>query len=82
MTYRAAIWASVANIPDTEYPPIDHIPTVFYTETTGTHRVAPPDYYVDISRSSSKSGSIQATRKPARDFLEKPLGSRTGLSMR
>ena len=49
LTYRAAIWASVANIPDTEYPPIDHIPTVFYFETLGTHRVAPPDHYVDIT---------------------------------
>ena len=34
LAYRAAIWASVANIPGTEYPPIDHIPTVFRCETT------------------------------------------------
>jgi len=49
LAYRAAIWASVANIPECKLPPIDHIPTVFRTETTGTYRVSPPDYYVDIS---------------------------------
>jgi len=75
MVYRAAIWASVANIPDTEYPPIDHIPTVFYFETLGTNRVAPPDHYVDITQEYEQK--ILAFKQHASqhgDFLEKQFG--------
>ena len=75
MVYRAAIWASVANIPDTEYPPIDHIPTVFYFETLGTLRVAPPDHYVDITQEYEQK--ILAFKQHASqhgDFLEKQFG--------
>ena len=51
LAYRAAIWASVSNVPNTEYLPIDHIPTVLpRCETTGTYRVAPPDYLCGHSR--------------------------------
>ena len=74
LVYRAAIWASVANIPDTEYEPIDHIPTVFLFETVGTHRVAPPDHYVDITQEFDQK--LEAFRKHESqhgDFLEKPL---------
>jgi LmbE family N-acetylglucosaminyl deacetylase len=56
LVYRAAIWASVANIPECKLPPIDHIPTVFYFETIGTTRVAPPDHYVDISQEFDQFG--------------------------
>ena len=49
LVYRAAIWASVPNIPETTLPPIDHIPTVFYFENISMVRVAPPDHFVDIS---------------------------------
>jgi LmbE family N-acetylglucosaminyl deacetylase len=75
LVYRAAIWASVANIPDTEYEPIDHIPTVFLFETVGTHRVAPPDHYVDITQEFEQK--LEAFRKHESqhgDFLEKQFG--------
>ena len=75
MTYRAAIWASVSNIPDTEYPPIDHIPTVFYFETVGTHRLAPPDHYVDISQEfEQKMKAFKKHESQHGDFLEKQFG--------
>ena len=75
LAYRAAIWASVANIPDTEYPPIDHIPTVFYFETLGTHRVAPPDYYVDIAQEfEQKILAFKQHESQHGDFLEKQFG--------
>jgi LmbE family N-acetylglucosaminyl deacetylase len=75
LAYRAAIWASVANIPDTEYPPIDHIPTVFYFETVGTHRVAPPDYYVDIAQEfEQKILAFRQHESQHGDFLEKQFG--------
>lgn len=75
LVYRAAIWASVANIPDTEYPPIDHIPTVFYMETTGTHRPASPDYYVDISAEfEQKLEAFKQHESQHGDFLEKQFG--------
>lgn len=75
LAYRAAIWASTANIPGTEYPPIDHIPTVFRMETTGTYRNAPPDYYVDITNEFDQK--IEAFKQHASqhgDFLEKQFG--------
>jgi LmbE family N-acetylglucosaminyl deacetylase len=75
MAYRAAIWASVHNIPDTEYAPIDHIPTVFYFETVGTHRVAPPDHYVDISEEfEQKQEAFRQHTSQHGDFLEKQFG--------
>lgn len=75
LAYRAAIWASVNNIPDTEYPPIDHIPTVFRCETTGTHRVAPPDYYVDITDEfEQKLNAFRCHESQHGDFLEKQFG--------
>lgn len=75
LVYRAAIWASVVNIPDTSYPPIDHIPTVFRAETTGMTRVSPPDYYVDITAEFDqklKAFSMHASQHG--DFLEKQFG--------
>ncbi len=73
--YRAAIWASVANIPDTKYEPIDHIPTVFYFETIGTLRVAPPDHYVDISEEyEQKVEAFRQHESQHGDFLEKQFG--------
>jgi LmbE family N-acetylglucosaminyl deacetylase len=75
MVYRAAIWASVANIPDTEYEPIDHIPTVFYFETMGTHRVAKPDHYVDITEEyEQKLKAFRQHESQHGDFLEKQFG--------
>jgi len=75
LTYRAAIWASVANIPDTEYPPIEHIPTVFYFETLGTLRVAPPDHYVDITQEfEQKLEAFRQHESQHGDFLEKQFG--------
>jgi len=75
MVYRAAIWASVANIPDTQYEPIDHIPTVFYFETLGTHRVAPPDHYVDITEEyEQKLVAFKQHESQHGDFLEKQFG--------
>jgi LmbE family N-acetylglucosaminyl deacetylase len=75
LVYRAAIWASVANIPGTEYPPIDHIPTVFYEETAGTHRVAAPDYYVDITDEfDQKLEAFRQHESQHGDFLEKQFG--------
>lgn len=75
LTYRAAIWASVANIPDTQYEPIGHIPTVFYFETLGTHRVAPPDHYVDITREyDQKLEAFRQHESQHGDFLEKQFG--------
>jgi LmbE family N-acetylglucosaminyl deacetylase len=75
MAYRAAIWASVYNIPDTEYPPIGHIPTVFYFETVGAHRIEPPTHYVDITEEFEQK--LEAFRKHESqhgDFLEKQFG--------
>jgi len=73
--YRAAIWASVVNIPDTKYEPIDHIPTVFYFETVGMHRIAPPDYYVDISEEyDQKLEAFRQHESQHGDFLEKQFG--------
>jgi LmbE family N-acetylglucosaminyl deacetylase len=75
LAYRAAIWASTANMPDTQYEPIGKIPTVFYFETVGTHRVAPPDYYVDITQEFEQK--LQAFRQHESqhgDFLEKQFG--------
>jgi LmbE family N-acetylglucosaminyl deacetylase len=75
MVYRAAIWASVANIPDTQYEPIDHIPTVFYFETLGTLRVAPPDHYVDITKEyDQKLEAFRQHESQHGDFLEKQFG--------
>ena len=75
MVYRAAIWASVANIPDTKYEPIDHIPTVFYCETTGTYHVAPMDHYVDITEEyEQKLEAFKQHESQHGDFLEKQFG--------
>jgi N-acetylglucosamine malate deacetylase 1 len=75
LVYRAAIWASVANIPDTELAPIDHIPTIFYFETLGTQRVAPPDHYVDITQEyDQKLEAFRQHESQHGDFLEKQFG--------
>jgi LmbE family N-acetylglucosaminyl deacetylase len=74
LAYRAAIWASVANIPGTEYPPIDHIPTVFYMETSGTHRMAPPDCYVDISEEFEQKLEAFRQHESQVDFIAKQFG--------
>ena len=75
LTYRAAIWASVANIQDTKNKPIGKIPTVFYFETVGTHRVAPPDYYVDITEEfDQKLEAFKQHESQHGDFLEKQFG--------
>jgi LmbE family N-acetylglucosaminyl deacetylase len=75
LVYRAAIWASVANIPECKLPPIDHIPTVFYFETVGTHRVAPPDHYVDITEEfEQKLVAFGKHESQHGDFLEKQFG--------
>lgn len=75
MVYRAAIWASVANIPDTQHGPIDHIPTVYYFETVGSHRVAPPDHYVDITQEfEQKMIAFKQHESQHGDFLEKQFG--------
>jgi len=75
LVYRAAIWASVANIPECKLPPIDHIPTVFYFETLGTTRVAPPDHYVDISEEfEQKLVAFGKHESQHGDFLEKQFG--------
>lgn len=75
MTYRAAIWASVDNIPDTKYPPIDHIPTIFYFDTVGTHRPAPPDHYVDISEEfEQKLEAFRQHESQHADYLQKEFG--------
>lgn len=75
LVYRAAIWASVANIPDTKYEPIGHIPTVFYFETVGTHRIAPPDHYVDITQEfEQKVVAFKQHESQHGDFLEKQFG--------
>lgn len=72
---QAAIWASVSNIPDTNYPPIDHIPTVFRCETTGTFRPTPPDYYVDITGEfEQKINAFRQHGSQHGDFLEKQFG--------
>ena len=75
LVYRAAIWASVDNIPDTQYEPIDHIPTVYYFETLGTLRVAPPDHYVDITQEfEQKIIAFKQHESQHVDFLEKQFG--------
>jgi LmbE family N-acetylglucosaminyl deacetylase len=75
LVYRAAIWASVSNIPECKLPPIDHIPTVFYFETLGTTRVAPPDHYVDISEEfEQKLVAFGKHESQHGDFLEKQFG--------
>ncbi|HQN04689.1 MAG TPA: PIG-L family deacetylase [Anaerolineaceae bacterium] len=75
LVYRAAIWASTANIPECKLPPIDHIPTVFYFETVGTNRVAPPDHYVDISEEfDQKLHAFSQHVSQHGDFLEKQYG--------
>jgi len=75
LVYRAAIWASVANIPECKLLPIDHIPTVFYFETLGTTRVAPPDHYVDISEEfEQKLVAFGKHESQHGDFLEKQFG--------
>jgi len=72
---QAAIWASVSNIPDTKYPPIDHIPTVFRCETTGTFRSTLPDYYVDITEEfEQKLYAFGQHGSQHGDFLEKQFG--------
>ena len=77
LAYRAAIWASVSNIPECRLPPIDHIPTVYRCETTGTFRVAPPDYYVDITEEfDQKIEAFRQHRSQHGDFLEKQFGIR------
>ena len=75
LAYRAAIWASVHNIPDTKYPPIDHIPTVFYCEPNIAIRDRPPDHYVDISQEFEQK--LEAFRQHASqygDFIGKQFG--------
>jgi LmbE family N-acetylglucosaminyl deacetylase len=75
LAYRAAIWASTANIPGTEYPPIDHIPTVFYFEPSGMNRPAPPDHYVDITQEyEQKCLAFRQHSSQHGDFLEKQFG--------
>lgn len=72
MAYRAAIWASTANIPDTKLPPIDHIPTVFHWEPSGVVRVQEPDYYVDITDEfEQKLKAFRCHASQHGDFLEK-----------
>ncbi|NLB51215.1 MAG: PIG-L family deacetylase [Clostridiaceae bacterium] len=75
LVYRAAIWASVANIPECKYPPIAKIPTVFFFDTMGTHRVAPPDHYVDISEEyEQKVLAFSQHESQHGDYLEKQFG--------
>lgn len=75
MTYRAAIWASVANIPDTKNPPMTHIPTVFFFETIGAIRSQPADYYVDITQEfQQKLEAFRCHESQHGDFLEKQFG--------
>ncbi len=75
MAYRAAIWASTANIPGTKNPVINHIPTVFYFETIGAIRVQEPDYYVDISEEfEQKLEAFRQHESQHGDFLEKQFG--------
>lgn len=75
LVYRAAIWASVANIPECKYEPIDHIPTVFYFEPLGMTRVAPPDHYVDISEEfEQKLEAFKMHETQHGDYLEKQFG--------
>jgi LmbE family N-acetylglucosaminyl deacetylase len=75
MAYRAAIWASTANIPDTKLPTINHIPTVFYFETVGAIRVQEPDYYVDITEEfQQKLDAFRCHESQHGDFLEKQFG--------
>jgi LmbE family N-acetylglucosaminyl deacetylase len=75
LVYRAAIWASVANIPECKFPPIDHIPTVFRCETTGTYHEAPPDHYVDITDEFElKLLAFKQHESQHGDYLEKQFG--------
>lgn len=75
MAYRAAIWASTANIPDTKNPVITHIPTVFFFETIGAIRVQEPDYYVDITQEfEQKLQAFRCHESQHGDFLEKQFG--------
>ena len=76
LAYRAAIWASVSNIPDTQYPPIDHIPTVFYYETSWVQRELPPDHYVDITLEfEQKLEAFRQHESQHGDFLSKQFGT-------
>lgn len=75
LAYRAAIWASTANIPDTKRPVITHIPTVYYFETVGAVRVADPDHYVDITEEfDQKMSAFRCHESQHGDFLEKQFG--------
>lgn len=75
LAYRAAIWASTANIPDTKRPVINHIPTVFYFETIAAIRVADPDQYVDITEEfEQKLAAFRCHESQHGDFLEKQFG--------
>lgn len=72
MVYRAAIWVSVTNIPGTRRSSIDHIPTVFRTETVGMIRVAPPDLYADIAEEFEQKMEAYGPHKSQYvDFVEK-----------
>lgn len=76
LVYRAAIWASTANIQDTKYPVITHIPTVFYGETSGVFRIADPDYYVDITDEfDQKLAAFRCHASQHGDFLSKQFGA-------
>jgi LmbE family N-acetylglucosaminyl deacetylase len=75
LVYRAAIWASVSNIPNTRQPPIGRIPTVFYFETSRMYRELPPDHYVDITLEfEQKLEAFRQHRSQHTDFLEKQFG--------
>ena len=75
LAYRASIWASTANIPGTEYEPIDHIPTVFYFEPFGFYRALPPDHYVDITDEyEQKIEAFRQHESQYGDFIEKQFG--------
>jgi LmbE family N-acetylglucosaminyl deacetylase len=75
LAYRAAIWSTVDNIPDTTQEPIDRIPTVFYFEPSRSRRIAPPDYYVDITEEFElKLEAFRQHESQHGDFLEKQFG--------
>lgn len=75
LAYRAAIWASVHNIPDCSYPPIMHIPTVYFMENIAAQRDDPPTEYVDITAEyEQKLEAFRQHESQHGDFLEKQFG--------
>lgn len=75
LAYRAAIWASVHNIPDCEYAPINHIPTVYFFENVGAHRPTPPTDWVDISEEwDQRMRAFEQHESQHGDYLQKQYG--------